>query len=322
MAADASPHVGAGSRPDPAAEVSREAALAGLQADFARAAEAMWPALHARLPGVSLEVLASADSTNTRLLQRARTGDASPTALVAIEQTAGRGRQGRSWHARPGDALTFSLALPWSPDAGDRATLDGLSVAVGVALAEALHERVHVKWPNDLWRLDERGAPGKLGGVLIEVAPLARQPAGQPAQRLVVIGVGLNVRGQAPRAELAAAPQASSATPVVPPAMPYAALAALQPDEPALAQPAAVWQRVLPALVEAWLLFRREGFAPFVGRFARRDALAGRDVTLWQADGGQQAGRACGADDQGRLLVHTAAGPVPWSAGDVSVRLA
>lgn len=293
-----------------------------LQAAFATAAEAMWPMLHARLPGISLAVLPSADSTNTRLLQRARAGDASPTALVAIEQTAGRGRQGRSWHARPGDALTFSLALPWSPDAGDVATLDGLSVAVGVAVAEALHPGVRVKWPNDLWRLDAHGVPGKLGGVLIEVAPVAAHAAGQPAQRLVVIGVGLNVRGQAPRAELAAAPRAACATPAVPPAMPYAALAALQPGEPALAQPVAVWQRVLPALVEAWLLFRREGFAPFAGRFARRDALAGRDVTLWQADGGQQAGRACGVDGQGRLLVHTAAGPVPWSAGDVSVRLA
>ncbi|MCH2241528.1 MAG: biotin--[acetyl-CoA-carboxylase] ligase, partial [Aquabacterium sp.] len=166
----------------------------------------MWPMLHARLPGISLEVLPSADSTNTRLLQRARAGDASPTALVAIEQTAGRGRQGRSWHARPGDALTFSLALPWSPDAGDVATLDGLSVAVGVAVAEALHPGVRVKWPNDLWLHGPRGMPGKLGGVLIEVAPVAAGPAGQPAQRLVVIGVGLNVRGRAPRAELAAAP--------------------------------------------------------------------------------------------------------------------
>lgn len=302
-----------------------------LQAAFAAAAEALWPALHAALPGISLEVLPTADSTNTRLLQRARAGDGAPTALVAIEQTAGRGRQGRHWHARPGDALTFSLAVPWSPADADVATLDGLSVAVGVALAEALHPDVRVKWPNDLWTLQAGGAPGKLGGVLIEVAPVAQQPA----RRLVVIGVGLNVRGQAPGMEQAGASHAQAghapAASGGPAAVPHVSLAALAAMDPLPGQeggalepahPAAAWQRVLPALVHAWLLFRSQGFAPFVERFARRDALAGRDVTLWQADGRQQTGRAAGVDGTGRLLVHTAAGPVSWSAGDVSVRLA
>jgi BirA family biotin operon repressor/biotin-[acetyl-CoA-carboxylase] ligase len=314
------------------------ASLAALQADFARAAEALWPVLHARLPGLSLEVLPTADSTNTRLLQRARAGEASPTALVAIEQTAGRGRQGRSWHARPGDALTFSLAVPWQPDAGDVPTLDGLSVAVGVALAEALHADVQVKWPNDLWLRDAAGAFGKLGGVLIEVAPVAVPDAartGAAAARLVVIGVGVNVRGAPPAAaepparSAAHGADAAAAGPhAMPHAMPHASLAACSPaggasasDAPlAPEHPAAVWQRVLPALVDAWLLFRHAGFAPFAPRFAPRDALAGCDVTLWPADGRTLSAQARGVDGSGRLLVHTAAGPIAWSAGDVSVR--
>jgi BirA family biotin operon repressor/biotin-[acetyl-CoA-carboxylase] ligase len=145
------------------------------------------------LPGLSVEVLAQADSTNTRLLERART-EAEPCLLVAEAQTAGRGRQGRAWTSAPGASLTFSLALPLAP-----ADWSGLSLAVGVALADALESpagrpaetlRIGLKWPNDLWLLDPpqdgagvagRSIGRKLGGVLIETVASGGRDRAEPA---------------------------------------------------------------------------------------------------------------------------------------------
>lgn len=277
---------------------------AALHASFARAAETLWPVLDELVPGVSIEVVAQTDSTNTQLLQRARAGDASPTVMVALEQTAGRGRQGRRWHAAPGDSLTFSLALPWASPlglAGDAGpALSGLSLAVGVALAEVLDPAVRLKWPNDLW-LQGR----KLGGILIEITP-----AGTTAQRVVVVGVGLNIAVSSPVAE-ALVPPVSGPTPV--------ALAALQEVDP-LATAARVFERVVPALLRAWTLFSLSGWGAFAARFAQRDALLGEPVQLWQGADAVGEGRAQGVDGQGRLLVHTAHGLQAWSSGEVSAR--
>ncbi|MGZ7242464.1 biotin--[acetyl-CoA-carboxylase] ligase, partial [Streptococcus pyogenes] len=74
------------------------------------------------------------DSTNSELMRRARAGHVDPVLLVAEQQSAGRGRMGRSWASRAGDSLTFSLGLPLQP-----ADWSGLSLAVGVAVAESLH---------------------------------------------------------------------------------------------------------------------------------------------------------------------------------------
>ena len=148
---------------------------------------ALRPALAAHWPGAVAEALPEIGSTNTELLARAReAGPAfAPCLLVAERQSAGRGRLGRQWQSSVGDSLTFSLAVPLA-----RPDWSGLSLAVGVALAEALDpagDWLHLKWPNDLWRLDGR----KLGGILIEGLPLAQGP------RVAVVGVGLNLR--APR---------------------------------------------------------------------------------------------------------------------------
>src|SRR6516225_2350051 len=124
-------------------------------------AEALWQAMVPLLPGLSIEVVQTLDSTNNELTDRLRNagrvqqdrrggriGDLSPQMLVAIHQTAGRGRLGRRWHAAPGSSLTFSLALPLL-----REDWSGLSLAVGLAVAEALDPqgtRIGLKWPNDL----------------------------------------------------------------------------------------------------------------------------------------------------------------------------
>ena len=94
--------------------------------------------------------VASIDSTNTYLLQLAAKQPCHMRVVVADEQTAGRGQRGRRWIAAPGDALLCSLAWQF-----ERTTpLEGLSLAMGVMVAEALMDtvagRLSLKWPNDL----------------------------------------------------------------------------------------------------------------------------------------------------------------------------
>ncbi len=91
------------------------------------------------------------DSTSSELLRRAEAGAPGGTVVVADEQTAGRGRRGRAWLSSAADSLTFSLLWRFPGPAG---RLAGLSLAVGVALAEGLERLgatgVRLKWPNDV----------------------------------------------------------------------------------------------------------------------------------------------------------------------------
>jgi BirA family transcriptional regulator, biotin operon repressor / biotin---[acetyl-CoA-carboxylase] ligase len=263
---------------------------------FAGSAERIWQAVMAlgqhSLAGFTVEILPEIDSTNSELLRRARAGRTEPTLLVAEQQSAGRGRMGRTWHAAPGQGLTFSIGLPLAP-----AAWDGLSLAVGVSLAGSLHADIQLKWPNDLWW---RGH--KLGGVLIETVGMAA------AQRYAVLGVGLNI-----------------ATPNVSDASDTAASAALQ----AFTTPAAGLQQLVPSISAAQALeavtaplladllqFEREGFAPFASRFAACDALLAQAVRC--SDGVE--GVVQGVDATGALLVRTMAGVQRVHSGEVSVR--
>ncbi len=89
--------------------------MSGAEQPLDWGAEALWQQLEPLLPGLTVEVAARVDSTNTRLLDLARAGPDAPALLVAEAQTAGRGRLGRGWVATPGASLTFSLALPFAP---------------------------------------------------------------------------------------------------------------------------------------------------------------------------------------------------------------
>jgi len=276
--------------------------------DAAWGVGALRAALAAVWPGARVQVLAETDSTNTQLLQRARSGELqAPTLLVAERQTQGRGRLGRAWHSRAGDSLTFSLALPYAPW-----RWDGLSLAVGVALAEALEPepgpqpRLRLKWPNDLWWCEAPaaggGGPGrKLGGILVETV------AGQGGERVVVVGVGLNLAVD--RTDAADATGAELAHG-------YAGLRALHPG---LSAPQAL-HRLAEPLARALQRFAVDGLAPFLPAWARRDLLAGRAVhTL--GDPALQ-GLAEGVADDGALVLRTADGRAHRVAsGEVSVRL-
>ena len=261
-------------------------------------AEAIWEAVAPELPGFTVEVLPQIDSTNTELMRRFReTGASDPLLLVAEQQSAGRGRMGRSWQSSWGDSLTFSLGMPLQP-----ADWSGLSLAVGISLAESLdpgnpaQPAIRLKWPNDLWLTDTQGER-KLAGILVETA-------NRGEQRYVVMGVGINVRTLAQPLAAAAVGQPAALAP-----------AALQELMPGINVAAALLQVAAP-LVRAVQAFGMFGFAPFQARFAARDALAGRAVYL--SDGTQ--GVAHGVGENGALLVHTAAGMKEITSSEVSVR--
>ena len=99
-------------------------------------------------------------------MRRARAGQLDPILLVAERQTAGRGRLGRTWVSaassgqEPIASLTFSLGIALEPQ-----DWSGLSLAVGLSLAQSLHPALQLKWPNDVWWKDR-----KLAGILIETA--------------------------------------------------------------------------------------------------------------------------------------------------------
>ncbi len=121
----------------------------------------------------------STDSTNTRARELAAAGAPHGTVVTASEQTAGRGRQGRSWTAPPGKALLYSaIVRPLE----DHHTM--LPLAVPLAVCEAAEQLrpdldCKVKWPNDI-HVEGR----KLAGVLIEA---------RPQDGWAVLGVGLNL---------------------------------------------------------------------------------------------------------------------------------
>ncbi|MGI1677147.1 MAG: bifunctional biotin--[acetyl-CoA-carboxylase] ligase/biotin operon repressor BirA [Cellvibrionaceae bacterium] len=130
-----------------------------------------------------LDILGSVDSTNTLVLDKAKLSSAHGHFCLAEHQTAGRGRHGRQWVSPYGRNIYFSCGWAFS---GGAAVLEGLSLAVGVAIVKALSscgvEGVQLKWPNDvLWQ------GKKLAGVLLEMTGDAS------GECQVVIGVGLNV---------------------------------------------------------------------------------------------------------------------------------
>jgi BirA family transcriptional regulator, biotin operon repressor / biotin---[acetyl-CoA-carboxylase] ligase len=207
--------------------------------------EAIWEVVAPILPNFTVEVLPEIDSTNTELMRRAKAGSIEPILLIAEKQTEGRGRLGREWHAlaertETVPALTFSLGLPLSPT-----DWSGLSLAVGLSIAQSLHADIGLKWPNDLW-LNDR----KLAGILIETCAIGQA-------RYVVVGVGINMTEPVKNLNSHAEPLRR-------------APAWLQELLPQMTAPDALL-RLAPALIQTLLIFAAQGFAPFQARFNQRD---------------------------------------------------
>jgi BirA family biotin operon repressor/biotin-[acetyl-CoA-carboxylase] ligase len=251
-----------------------------------------------RAAAIEWRHVAEIGSTNDALLEGEFSADPRrPVVLRADRQVAGRGRRGRRWISEPGAALTFSIALERRVRPGE-APLAGFSLAVGVALAEALVGQVpdiRLKWPNDLVR-----GGGKAGGILIET----RRENG--IERTVA-GIGLNL--------LAPPAVADAGRPVdaLEPAGLFDRLEAIDVDGLARDCALAVWV--------AFEDFVARGMGAFAERWRPFDAMAGRSVLLRDSARVIARGRALGIDAQGALLVREDTGVErAHSIGEVSLR--
>jgi BirA family biotin operon repressor/biotin-[acetyl-CoA-carboxylase] ligase len=136
--------------------------------------------------GIILHRLDSVTSTNDAARALARVGAEHGTAVVAEEQTRGRGTKGRSWHSPRGRGLYVSFILRWNDPEEFGGSFPLLPLAAGLAAADAVLDSAGVspglKWPNDLvWEKK------KLGGILTESVFRDKGPG------FAVVGIGVNV---------------------------------------------------------------------------------------------------------------------------------
>lgn len=193
------------------------------------------------------------DSTNDLAKALAEAGAPHGTTVTAAEQTAGRGRQGRSWTAPAGSALLMSVIVRPVQESHKLAPL-----AVALAVAETCERltgaAATIKWPNDVW-IDGR----KVAGILIEA-----RPDRLPERSWLVVGIGLNSS-----VDLQLMPEDLRQT---------AATLALAPDTDALTP--------LLERLDHWL---GAGTAAIVTAWRARDALRGRRIS-WAGGSGTATG--------------------------------
>ncbi|MCK6474986.1 MAG: biotin--[acetyl-CoA-carboxylase] ligase [Planctomycetes bacterium] len=260
------------------------------------AARAFSAGLRSAAVGKRIDYRARAESTNALAAEAAREGAGHGLVVVAEEQSAGRGRQGRSWLAPPGQGLLFSVVL--RPANLPQERFGWVALAAGLACAEAIEARTGVaatvKWPNDIVVAADAPTPNgagwrKLGGVLCESA----FPHGSSAGHLVV-GIGLNIL------------QEADALPAVPKSPPTSVRieSGMETDR------AALFGAVLETLDTRFAqLSDGAGFASVREDLARRlDAWwRGRTLRLGTA-GGAREGRFRGLDAFGRLRIENERG--------------
>ncbi|MEQ1964970.1 bifunctional biotin--[acetyl-CoA-carboxylase] ligase/biotin operon repressor BirA [Xenorhabdus khoisanae] len=242
-------------------------------------------------PSDRIEVIPVIDSTNQYLLDKL-SELASGDACVAEYQYAGRGRRGRQWVSAFGRNLYLSMY--WRLEQGPAAAI-GLSLVVGIVIAEVLnrqgaHGRVKVKWPNDLY-LDDK----KLAGILVELTG----KTGDAAQ--IVIGIGMNI-------SMSSEQQKS-----------------INQRWTNLQQAGMTVERnkliaeIISELKETLTQFENEGLSPFIPRWLKLDNFINRPVKL--IIGEQEIhGIARGIDQQGALLLDINGVITPYIGGEISLR--
>lgn len=239
-------------------------------------------------------ILKAIDSTNSFLLKQAPTEKIS--ICIAECQTAGRGRRGRTWISPFAKNIYLSFKVTFE---GGVNALEGLSLAIGVAIAEALSAKgisgVQLKWPNDVLWCDR-----KLAGVLIEVV-------GDPGGVChLVVGVGLNVLNDN-----------LTATNISQPWISLHEISGLEGIQ-ALKRNAiagALIAGIVPLLSE----YEQSGFARYRAKWEGLNVFAGREVDV-HIGSTIVRGTMRGINDVGALILSTDKGEQIIHGGEVSLR--
>ncbi len=234
------------------------------------------------------------DSTNNAAKRLAREGAAEGTVVVAESQTGGKGRLERQFFSPKGKGIWFSVVLrpKFLPQEAPKCTL-----MAAVAVARAMTEfglKPGIKWPNDLL-YDNK----KLVGILTEMS------AEMDGINYIVIGTGINVN-------------------IAPEEFPEelrSVATSLSQMKGANLPRVKFLQAVLRALDDLYAKVQVEGFAPVLKEWRQYSITLGQEVkVIGVRDGEVFYGKAADIDDEGALLVDTAAGRQRVLAGDVSIR--
>jgi BirA family biotin operon repressor/biotin-[acetyl-CoA-carboxylase] ligase len=237
-------------------------------------------------------VISQIDSTNSEAERLLASGQEAPFAIVALRQTAGRGRLGRRWHSEQPGNLYLSIAFRPFIETG---RLSPFTLWMGLALCEHIDQKLGIKlglkWPNDL--LNAKGA--KVAGMLTE----ARIDADRV--RDLVFGIGLNIESSPAELQGAACSLRSLSR------------KSIDANEVAAG--------VLGALEAAWEAFEDDSYRKkFLKLFAHYDCLAGQKVKV-TLRGKPLHGVAEGIDEKGALLLRLSTGRrTAIASGEVTLR--
>ncbi len=258
-----------------------------------------------------LERVAQTKSTNDDLLERWRAGELiDPIARIAHKQTAGKGRAGRIWLAKPEDSICFSLAFPFKRKPAE---LTGLSLLVGLALISGIAQAcdleesalyqagLRLKWPNDLLLNN-----AKLGGVLIEGG---QAKASDPTW--MIIGIGMNLHN-AQEIENSLGNQAG---------LKVGALDEVLPSSSSLPDVEYLWLKLIASLEHHLSEFDQHGFGMHQEQWQKWDAYLGQAVCISGAGKEPIYGIAQGIDQAGALRLQQDNKTIAIHAGDVSLRV-
>lgn len=246
-------------------------------------------------PNLAVQVILETDSTNLEVERRLASGETAPIAVIAHNQTEGRGRMGRIWHST--DPRNLYLSIGFRPETLGTA-IANFSLWAGVKLAETLQSQtdlpVQVKWPNDL-----QVGGRKIAGILCE--------AKMELDRVqtLVFGFGLNVNQDANNLP------GGFRTPATTLKTLLGRNVAIHPLTTA----------ILQAVLDGYSASHQSNSGQLLQEtFSQFDALRDQPVTTHNGSTKTQ-GIARGIDECGNLLLQITEGKtISMSAGDVSLK--
>lgn len=223
------------------------------------------------------------DSTNAFLMGLASQGEPEGTVVLTEEQTAGRGRLGRTWKAPPGTSLLISVLLRPNASLIDSSKL---SLVAALAVLQTLREVTAlssaIKWPNDVL-VNGR----KVCGILAETTA----GAGGGSRPALVLGIGLNVNQDRQDFPADFRDQATS----------------LRIETGKEQSRLLLLQKLLKSLEDLYLAFEKNGFAHLLDELRESSAVIGKRVAV-QVGTYTVEGTVEDLDDEGRLLMRLDSG--------------
>ena len=217
------------------------------------------------------------DSTNTRLIALAQAGAPEGTVIAAAAQSAGRGRQGRSFFSPEGTGVYFSILLKPDTFASDSVFI---TTAAAVAVCEAIEKntqlRAGIKWVNDVMCNGK-----KVCGILTQSSI-----SDNGAVNSVILGIGINITEPPGGFPADIAEKAG---------------ALFGGDSPEYIRETLT----ADTLISLYGCYKSPDKKSFVNEYIRRSVLTGRTVTVLPHSGKSYTARVTGIDEQCRLLVNT-----------------